>query len=618
MYQNNFIKVACITPVLEVGNPKYNASIISNLIKESKASINVFPELCLTGYSCGDLFYQSLLLDDALEGLKTLIDNNNTESINVVGMPLDINGSVFNVAVCFQGKNILGVVPKNILPNSHEFYEKRWFKSGMDSNISTITLLNETVPFGNLIFRNEQAKISFAIELCEDMWSPLAPSNIYATLGCNMTLNLSASNEYLGKSNIRRSCILDNSRRNSGCYIYASSGVNESTSDTVFSGHNIIAVNGLLIKETENFNPNSEIIYADIDISEINFIRRNNTNLHAKYPILMQHQVVEWNLMETKEYKFEKQLDQTPFIPKENPFESFNTISSIQEYALFKRIKHSKASTLVIGVSGGLDSTLALLVAVSAFKKLQYDTKNIIAVTMPGLGTSSRTYSNALTLMEKLGVTVLNISIKDACLEHFKMIGHDENNVDVTYENTQARYRTLILMNLANKHNGIVLGTGDLSELALGWCTYNGDQMSMYGINAGIPKTLVRFMVYKYAQYKYPELEEVLLDIIDTPISPELTNETQKTEDSVGKYEINDFILYRFLHSGDNEKRIIYLLQETFNLSLEDAKNYTKKFFFRFFTQQFKRQALPDGPKVLDISLAPRSDFKMPSDIKRW
>lgn len=617
MLKNGFIKVACVTPNLEVGNPKFNVREIVKLTNSAKSSITVFPELCLSGYTCGDFFYQGSLLKDVYEAIEYFRVNNKNKGIVVLGAPLICEGSLINTAIVFQKDSILGVVPKITLPNNHEFYEKRWFKSGKNISGNQIFINGINYPLGQILFHDNIHNIHFGIEICEDMWASITPSNKLALCGSNMTLNLSASNEILGKEKIRRNTVIENSRRNCGAYIYASSGVNESTSDTVYSGHNIIACCGNLIKETENFSTSSEIVYADIDINKIEFLRRNETDMHDENPSF-KYQEVEFNLVESDSYKFEETIDNTPFVPKENPLEAFTKISNIQEMALYKRLKHTGAKSLVIGVSGGLDSTLALLVAVEAFKHLNLDLKDIIAVTMPGMGTSSRTKNNALQMMEKLGLTILEKPIKDALIQHFKDIEHDIDKKDVTYENAQARIRTLILMDLANMYNGLVLGTGDMSELALGWCTYNGDQMSMYGINAGLPKTLVRFMIKYYALTKFKNIADTLEDIIDTPISPELLGSDQKTEDSIGKYEINDYILYRYLNCGDTEERLVYLLQEAFNMSRADADKYVKNFFFRFFTQQFKRQATPDGPKILNVSLAPRGDYRMPSDIKRW
>lgn len=615
LINNGFLKVACATPILKVGNPKFNISEILNMLKDNKASVVVFPELCITGYTCQDLFYSSELLNESLEALDYFLKNNSFDGIVALGLPLLNEGSLYNCAVVIKKNVILGVVPKRSLPSSHEYQEKRWFKPAYNKNTDTIRVLGNVYPFGNIIFHDYKNDIHLGVEICEDMWSTISPGNILSLNGCNMILNLSASNETLGKSDIRRASVIESSRKNNGAYIYASSGVYESSADTVFSGHDIIASCGEIIKEGESFSLNSEMIYGDIDIKAINYKRRSNTNFHDNIHIDFPHIDTMFSLDNT-DYVFENKISNEPFIPQ-NELESFNKIKSLQEYALIKRIKSSHSKSIIIGVSGGLDSTLALLVAINAFKTLKMDLKNIIAVTMPGFGTSKRTKSNALTMMESLGITVLEMPIAKDVTSHLDLIGHDMKIHDVTYENAQARYRTMILMDLANKYSGFVLGTGDLSELALGWCTYNGDQMSMYGINAGIPKTLVRFMVKMHASHDFKNIHDTLIDICNTPISPELTDENQHTEDSVGKYEINDFILYRYLTCGDDRERIIYLLGLAFDLSNEEAVNYTNKFFHRFINQQFKRQALPDGPKVLDISLNPRGDYRMPSDIER-
>lgn len=618
MFKNGFLKVACVTPEIEVGNPKFNIKEIQKALKKSSASITIFPELTVSGYSCADLFFQSSLIEDVNEGIELFLKENTYKGIVVIGAPISYKGSLFNCAIVIEGHKILGIVPKRSLPNSHEFYEKRWFKSSSTIDEKEIFFLNEMHPFGNILFSDYKHELFFGIEICEDMWATVTPGNLYALNGANIIMNISASNETLGKSNIRKNTVLENSRRNNGAYIYASAGATESTTDTVFSGHNIVAENGVLLVETENFSTETEIVYADIDLGSINFNRRNNTNFHDDIKVNFEFDEVLFTLPETDDYSFCHDFSRLPFVPCDDDITAFNKIASIQEYALFKRLKHTEAKTLIIGVSGGLDSTLALLVAYQAFIKLKKDPKDIIAVTMPGLGTSDRTKSNAIEMMKKLGVTLLEKPITEEVLSHFKTIEHDPNLCDVTYENAQARIRTLILMNLSNMHKGLVLGTGDMSEIALGFSTYNGDHMSMYQINCGIPKTLVRYMVKNYALHKFPTIKETLLDVVATPITPELIKD-QKTEDLVGKYEINDFILHRFLISGDSESRIKYLLKLTFKeLSDTEVSNYVDNFFFRFFSQQFKRQAAPDGPKVLSVGLSARTDYRMPSDIKRW
>ncbi|MCR5786928.1 MAG: NAD(+) synthase, partial [Acholeplasmatales bacterium] len=617
MFNHDFLKVCAITPRLEVGNPDFNIKEILNTLDNCKASVAVLPELCVTGYTCNDLFFQKELLEESNKAIDYFLHNNTFKGLVILGAPLAINGSLYNVAFVIKENRILGIVPKRSLPNNKEYYEKRFFKSSLNNEMNEVYFNGFKIPFGNIIFRDEKHGLNIGVEICEDMWASVTPSNIMAQYGANVILNLSASNETYGKDKIRRNTVLENSRRNCGAYVYASAGALESTSETVYSGHNIIASLGNLVKETCNFSVDSEIVYGDIDLGEIKFKRRMNTNLHDDFKLNYKAQEVQFELEESKDYEFDEDLDDTPFVPKNDVFEAFEKISQIQEYGLYKRILHTRAKTLVIGVSGGLDSTLALLVACQTFKKLNKNPKDIIAVTMPSFATSDRTHTNANELMKGLGVTVKEIPIENISLSVFDAIEQDKDNHDVTYENTQARIRTLLLMNIANKTNGLVLGTGDMSELALGWCTYNGDQMSMYGINAGVPKTLVRFLTKYYGVYKYKELADILNDIIDTPISPELSNKGQSTEASIGKYEINDYILNRFLSCGDDKERIKFLLKKTFNLTEEDIEKNVSNFFRRFFTQQFKRQALPDGPKVLDISLSPRSDFRMPSDISR-
>ncbi len=617
MYSKGFIKVASVTPKLKVGNPKFNVEEMLLILKDVKSSITVFPELSVTAYTCNDLFFQESLIRNTKESIAYLLENNPYHGILVIGAPLEVDGVLYNCAFVIQDQKILGIIPKFYLPNTGEFYEKRWFQSGFEivGVKKVVKYLSQEVPFGQIVFTDND-ELTFGIEICEDMWAPVSPGNLLAINGAKVILNLSASNEVLGKREIRRRAILEHTRRNAGAYVYSSAGVNESTSETVFSGHNLIAQNSELIVETENFNQESEVIYGDIDLEKIDYSRRTNASYRDainRYQI--DYTEVSFKLQKTKDYQFEKKFDSTPFVPKVDILEAFEKIAALQENALIKRIKHVRAKSLVIGVSGGLDSTLALLIAVRVYDNQGLNRKNIIGVTMPGLHTSVHTKKNAIDMMESLGVTIMDIDINNHVREHFKLIGHDGKTEDITYENTQARARTMILMNLANKHNGLVLGTGDLSELALGWCTYNGDQMSMYGINAGIPKTLVRFMIYNYAVYKFEEsVKNTLLSIVDTPITPELAS-NQKTEDTIGKYEINDFIIHRTLRFGDNEGRVEWLLPKVFDMTHEESKKYSNNFFRRFYAQQFKRQASPDSPKILDISISPRGDLRLPSDI---
>ncbi|MBN2540785.1 MAG: NAD(+) synthase [Bacilli bacterium] len=616
--KNGFLKVSLVSPKLTVGNPKFNIEEMKTALMDNHSSIAVFPELGITGYSCGDLFFQKSIFDDSLDALESLLKDNPYQGVIILGMPLIIEEMVLNTAVVIQKEKILGVVPKFYLPNTKEYYEKRWFKSGFDvvEHIQTVELLNQKVPFGNLLFQDKNIK--FGIEICEDMWATITPGNLLSVNGANIIFNISASNETVGKDTIRRNAVLEHSRKNCGIYVYCSAGASESSSETVFSGHNIVGNNARLVKETNLFSLKTEIMYVDLDISRLEYERRSNSSFRdsiLKYRLSYQN--VPITIEEEVEYEFETVLDQYPYVPKKKIKSSFNKIRSIQEFGLAKRLDHIGIKDIVIGVSGGLDSSLALLVACQAFDHLGLDRSGIHAYTMPGLHTSDRTKNNANQLMERLGVSYDEIDIKQHVLDHLKLLKHDQKTQDTTYENTQARARTMVLMNLANKLNGIVLGTGDLSEIALGWSTYNGDQMSMYNVNGGIPKTVVKFMIKSYADYVFEgDVREILYDIIDTPITPELADK-QSTEDIIGKYEVNDFILYRFLNCGDDEERIKFLLSHSFDLDKASIDHYVDQFFQRFYSQQFKRTASPDSPKVFDSALSPRSDYRIPSDIKR-
>ncbi len=621
MYYNDFLKVAAITPKLKVANPKYNVDEMLRLLNETKASMAVFPELGITAYTCNDLFFQNSLLKDAKHEINRFLENNPFKGIVVFGAPLEIEGILYNVAFVVKKNKILGIVPKFYLPNTQEFYEKRWFTSAYDivKRTKMIRYLDQVIPFGSIIFKESETNLSFGVEICEDMWAPISPGNLLALNGAQMIVNLSASNEYLDKRVVRKRTVVEHSRRNAGAYIYCSAGVNESTSETVFSGHNLIAQNGEALVETEHFSRESEIIYGDIDLSKIAFVRKSHSSFRDtlnKHP--MDTMEVEFSIDKTNDFIFEQSFDQTPFVPKgDQKHKAFEKIAALQENALIKRMNHIDAKSIVIGVSGGLDSTLALLIAARVSDALNMDRTSIIGVTMPALGTSKQTKSQAHALMKDLGVTMKEIDLKAHVNAHFKLIGHDGKTPDKAFENAQARARTMVLMNLANMHNGLVLGTGDMSEIALGFTTYSGDQMSMYNINAGIPKTLVRFMVREYANLKFSEtIEPIIEDVLNTPISPELLL-NQVTEETLGKYDINDFIMHRFLRFGDDEARIKWLIMKTFDLTNKEASNYVKNFFSRFYAQQFKRQASPDAPKILDISLAPRSDFRMPSDVDK-
>ncbi len=618
MYKNGFLKISLISPKLQVGNPRFNVEQMLSALDENPSSIAVFPELGISAYTCNDLFFHKSLFDDVNDALSYFLENNKFNGIVVCGLPLIVEEMVINTAFVIQKERVLGVVPKFYLPNTKEYYEKRWFKSGFDlvEHIKEITYLNQKIPFGNLIFTHED--IHFGVEICEDMWATITPGNLLSVNGANLIINISASNETLGKDSVRKNAVLEHSRKNSGIYAYCSAGASESTSETVFSGHNIVASNGALLTETEKFSLKTEIMYADIDLLKLAHERRNNSSFRdsiLKYRY--NYQTVPFSLHKSDYFNFSKPIDSFPFVPKENEYKDFLKIASIQEYGLAKRLEHIGIKDIVIGISGGLDSSLALLVAVRVFDALKLDRKGIHAITMPAFATSSRTKNNAIELMTFLGVDQQEIDLTKHIEDHLKLIQHDTVTEDITYENSQARARTMILMNLANKFNGIVLGTGDLSEIALGWSTYNGDQMSMYNVNGGIPKTLVRFMIKMYADYLFEkDIKKCLYDILDTPITPELRS-NQTTENLIGKYEINDYILYRFLVCGDDQERIEFLLSHAFELTEEARNDYVSNFLKRFYSQQYKRQASPDSPKVLEYGLSPRSDFRMPSDVKR-
>jgi len=621
MYKHGFLKVSLISPAVIVGNPKENIAAMLSALHQNESAVAVFPELGITGYSCGDLFFTKALLDDAVEGLRVFAAGLLPSPYNgvvVCGLPLEVNEMVLNCAVVLQNEKILGVVPKFYLPNTREYYEKRWFKSGFDvaDHLREIELLGQKVPFGNLIF--EAGKVRFGIEICEDMWATISPGNLLSVNGANVIVNISASNETLGKAAIRRNAVLEHSRKNCGIYVYVSAGASESTSETVFSGHNMVASNGVMVAEAEGMSLETKTLYADLDLDRLANERRNNSSYRdsiLKYT--HDYQIVPFVLPESGDFRFQEELDRLPFVPKTNVIDSFRKISQIQEFGLAKRLRHLGVRRLVVGISGGLDSALALIVACRAFDRLGLDRSGILAVTMPAMGTTERTKKNARALMAAFGVDAREIALADHVVDHLHLLGHDGVTEDLTYENAQARARTMILMDLANKVEGIVLGTGDLSEIALGWSTYNGDQMSMYNVNAGLPKTLVRFTVRQYAESVYDDgIRDTLADILATPISPEL-KKNQTTEATLGKYETNDFVLYRFLLCGDHRDRIVFLLARAYDIGEDAAAPIVDHFLRRFHSQQFKRQASPDGPKVLECALSPRADFRMPSDVGR-
>ena len=621
-----FMKVAAAVPAVKVADVEYNVAQLESLIAQAEGQgveVIVFPELCLTGYSCQDLFREQLLVDKAEEGLLVLLDfTRKLDVICIVGMPIQIGSLLYNCAAVIQGGTLLGVVPKTYLPNYGEFYEKRWFASAQDLTPQDIYVAGSPIhvtPEPTIFSTSDGAR--FGIEICEDVWAPTPPSNRLTLAGADIVFNLSASDELVGKHEYLRQLLCQQSARTMCGYVYASCGFGESTQDVVYGGNAIIVENGKKLCEGERFSFQPQIKIMQIDVERVRTERRtNSTFITAQAQECVQPYAITCKPAVSRDFELVRPIDPHPFIPKEKDMnESCEEILNIQVAGLGKRLYHIGGTKAVVGISGGLDSTLALLVTVKAFDKLGLDRKGIIGITMPGFGTTDRTYQNALKLMKELGVTIREISIAKAVTQHFEDIGHDAKVHDTTYENSQARERTQILMDVANKENAIVVGTGDLSELALGWATYNGDHMSMYGVNAGVPKTLVRYLVSYLAGTM---ATDVLLDIIDTPISPELIpadergNIRQKTEDLVGPYELHDFFLYYFLRWGFRPAKILVLAQKAFSGTYDDEviKSWLSTFCRRFFTQQFKRSCMPDGPKVGSVSLSPRGDWRMPSD----
>lgn len=593
---------------------------------EKGVQIIAFPELSVTGYTCLDLFAQQTLLDGAEAALLQLVSNTaDLDILTIVGVPLRTENRLINAAVVFQKGAIRGVVPKTYLPNYKEFQEQRWFTSATELRESTISIGKEEYPMGShLLFRS--GRLTAGIEICEDLWVPVPPSSLLAMEGANIIFNLSASNELIGKHAYLRSLICQQSARCMAGYVYASSGFGESSTDLVFAGNGIIAENGNLLAESPRFTMEEQLVISEIDIETLQNDRQVNTSFMYGTSGLPKEkaQVVDFQVRIPDGFSLTRPVDPHPFTPSGEALkERCEEIFHIQVAGLAKRLVHAHAQTAVVGISGGLDSTLALLVTVMTFDALKMPRGQIIGITMPGFGTTDRTYTNACDLIRSLGVTLKEIPIKEACLQHFRDIDHDPSVHDVTYENSQARERTQLLMDVANQKNGLVIGTGDLSELALGWATYNGDHMSMYGVNGSIPKTLVKYLVEWVANHKVDDASRLtLLDIVDTPISPELIpadengNIKQKTEDLVGPYELHDFFLYHFLRFGSHPSKIYFLAQKAFAGIYDNAtvKKWLYTFFRRFFQQQFKRSCLPDGPKVGSVSLSPRGDWRMPSD----
>jgi len=633
-----FVKIAAAVPEVRVANPKYNVTEIENLVIQAEGrgvEVICLPELSLTGYSCGDLFGQQLLLDEAEMALIHLMNfSRSLDIICIVGLPVVFEGMLLNCAAVLQKGKILGLVPKTFLPNYREFYERRWFVSATDLPADAMVWLcgQQVRLSAKLLFRTPSCV--FGIELCEDLWAPVPPSSDLALNGAEIIFNLSADNDTVGKWNYLQQLLCQQSARCLAGYVYAAAGFGESTQDVVYSGKAMILENGTMLAEGKRHSLHSQIVECEIDVDRLRSERRLNTTFGMNVGILNRQQNtpyynIETALISSREFNLTRKVNPMPFVPQGPELdERCEEIFAIQTEGLARRLQHIGTKTAVIGISGGLDSTLALLVTVRAFDLLGLDRRGVVGITMPGFGTSDRTYNNACDLMHELGITSQEISIAKSVLQHFEDIGHDPAVMDITYENSQARERTQILMDVANQLGGIVIGTGDLSELALGWCTYNGDHMSMYGVNTGVPKTLVKHLVRWVAMHNEggeSSEAQTLLDIVDTPISPELipTNDEgeiqQKTEDLVGPYELHDFFLYYVLRWGFRPSKIFILAHHAFEGRYRDdeIKHWLQSFYRRFFAQQFKRSCLPDGPKVGSVSLSPRGDWRMPSDACR-
>ncbi|NLO09074.1 MAG: NAD(+) synthase [Clostridiales bacterium] len=629
--KHGFIRVAATTPHIRLADCSYNAEQIINIIKiaeEKEIKLLVFSELCVTGYTCGDLFLQDILLRRAMEQVKRIAETTvDKELVTVIGFPYENRGRLYNTAAVIQRGRILGLVPKQSIPNYGEFYESRYFKQGPQEAIM-VDFMGEEVYFGSrLLFEcSDMPDFILGVEICDDLWIPMSPGNYHCIAGATVIANLSASNETIGKAKYRRELVKNQSKRLICGYVYSDAGEGESTTDLVFSGHSLIAENGSLLSEAEPFH--NEMIINEIDLDIIKSDRRRMNTFsdqsrenytHVKYSFSE-------NDYKLKQYELIRRIDPSPFVPEgiSERKERSRDIFTIQAMGLKARLSHIGTNRVLIGVSGGLDSTLAMLVCFEAFERMGLDKKGILAVTMPCFGTSSRTYKNAISLSESLGVELINIPIKDAVIQHFKDIGQDIDVHDITYENSQARERTQVLMDLANKHKGLMIGPGDLSELVLGFTTYNGDHMSMYGVNSSVPKTLIRSIVEWYADSTDNEkLTEVLKDILDTPISPELipaseTNEYQRTEDYIGPYELHDFFIYYVLRYGFSPEKVYRMAKEAFSHKYtgEEIVKWLQLFFSRFFANQYKRSCLPDGPKVGTVAVSPRGDLRMPSDAK--
>lgn len=623
----NFLRVGAANIVTKVGNTAHNTEQIINkltLANDKNVNVVVFPELCLSGYTCGDLFTQSILLSECKKSLIRLADfSKQIDTHFIVGAPLVYNSNLYNVAFFIGDGKIIGAVPKINIPNYNEFYEKRWFNSGKKLN-ATITIGKSTFLLSpNQVFsHNSYENFDFGIEICEDVWVMEPPSTNLAKNGAKIIFNLSASNDITGKNSYRRSLISNQSARTFTSYVYSSAGFGESTTDLVFGGKLIIAENGSILNENQRFSIDSELIFSDIDLEKLNNERIKHISLFEA----SNEYIITKFKSKINEIDIKLQLPKSPFIPRDTikMNERCEEVINIQAMGLVKRLSHINCKKAVIGISGGLDSTLTLIVTYRAFEILNLDLKGIIAITMPGFGTTGRTYDNAVKLIKKLNLTFKEISIKDATLMHFGDIGHNANNKNVVYENAQARERTKILMDIANMESAIVIGTGDLSELALGFATYNGDHMSMYSVNSSVPKTLVKHLIkWASTQPQFKEVKQILIDVYDTPVSPELLPPdesgkiAQKTESIVGPYELHDFFLYHLIRNGFSPDKILFLATKTFDgdYDKQTIEKWLTIFMRRFFTSQFKRSCMPDGPKVGSVCLSPRGDWRMPSDM---
>lgn len=620
-----FFRAASASLNLKVADPQYNKNSIINAIEAAEkegARLLVTPELSVTGYTCADLFFTFALQNAANDALAQITATTKGKNIAVLlGMPVPFFGSLYNCAVLVRGGKIIGAVPKKHIANYNEFYEKRWFASGFDfETVQDISICGFDVKIGDQIF-DLGGGAMLGVELCEDLWVPAPPSSQLVQSGANIIANLSASDEYVSKAQYRKSLVENQSARCVCGYVYAGAGPCESTTDLVFSGATLIAENGSVAAEGNRFDFKNQIVYADLDIEKLSALRRNNVSFSNKIGTV---QIVSAPVQNNENDLKHRFVDPHPFVPADDEMrrERCREIFAIQSCGLAKRISHVGSAGAIVGISGGLDSTLALLVAAEAMKRLGKSAADIIGITMPGFGTTGRTYNNALELMRRLGVQIKEIDIKAACEQHMRDIEHNSEIHDITYENTQARERTQILFDMANKHNMLLVGTGDLSELAMGWCTYNGDHMSMYGVNASVPKTLVRYLVEYVASVSDKETAAVLYDILDTPVSPELLppdengNIAQKTEENIGPYELHDFFLYNFVRFGFSKEKLIMLAQKAFEDKYSPAviEKWASVFMRRFFISQFKRSCIPDSPKVGSVSLSPRGDWRMPSD----